>query len=218
MEIGPVVLLHGLGRTAGSWRLMQAALRGAGHEVLNAGYPSTRAPMGELVEWLGAQVAGFAPGQRVNFVTHSMGGILLRAWAAGAAGRVGRVVMLAPPNAGSELVDAFGDLDAFRWAFGPAGQVLGTGANALPGRLAPPDYEVGVIAGNLSLNPLTSALIEGPNDGKVSVRSTRLEGAAHLELPVSHTWLMNNPVVIAQTLQFLKEGRFAEEVTMAGAV
>ncbi|MBL8580094.1 MAG: alpha/beta hydrolase [Mesorhizobium sp.] len=203
-----VVLLHGLSRTGQSMKTMEVALRKASYKVVNAKYPSTRKPIEQLTPYVSAAVQKCGD-VKVNFVTHSLGGIVLRAWLRDSRpANLGNVVMLAPPNQGSEIADDFSGSDLMGM-MGPAAKELGTGPDSLPRRLGPANYTLGIIAGDRSANPIFSSKLSGPNDGMLTVASTRLQGMRdHITLNVTHTFIMNNPMTIAQTLTFLQKGRF----------
>jgi pimeloyl-ACP methyl ester carboxylesterase len=208
-----VILLHGLCRTSRSMAKMERALTGAGYQVKNVDYPSRTASVQQLADdAIGNAVADCRRdgAVRIDFVTHSLGGILVRSYLARhSIPSLGRVVMLAPPNQGSEVVDRLGRLFLFKWINGPAGSELGTGANSTPNRLGPATFPVGIIAGDRSINWINSLLIPGRDDGKVSVERTRLAGmSGHIVIHAAHPFVMRNHEAIRQTIQFLRTGGF----------
>ncbi len=160
-----VVLLHGLARTPRSMRKLEKELTRTGYLVENIGYPSTRHPIEELTELLHERLLECCAsrGGKLHFVTHSMGGIVLRLYVASRTiPEMGRVVMLSPPNSGSELVDAWKKIPIARKGIGPSRGQLGTDPDSVPRTIGPVDFEVGVITGDRSMIPFFSWLIPGP--------------------------------------------------------
>ena len=212
------VVLHGLNVTHHTMGRIARALGKAGYNVVNRTYPSRAMPFERIAtEWLPGLLdkhnAGAAP--RVHFVTHSMGGIVTRLWLQekGAPANLGRIVMIAPPNQGSEVPDHLRDFPLFHFVAGANAGRLGTDAGSVPCRLSrtgfPAGVELGVIAGNRWLNPFFLSWFEGENDGTVSVASTRLAGMRdHIVLPYSHTGMLARDAVAAQAVHFLREGKF----------
>ena len=113
------------------------------------------------------------------------------------------------PNQGSEVVDKLHEFPGFYFLNGDAGLQLGTGQLSVPNTLGDAEFDVGIIAGNKSINLMLSQLIPGTDDGKVSVERTKLDGMNdHIEMPTTHTFMMRSEKVIDQTLFYLKNGHF----------
>ncbi len=218
-----VILLHGLARTANSMNKMAEAFKQRGYHTCNLGYRS-RSDKIEVLSEKAVKAAldacrkatGNAPQLpssvgKVHFVTHSMGGILLRHYLSShSINNLGQSVMIAPPNQGSEIVEFFGNKPGFMMLYGPAGRQLGTGSQSVPLRLGPVTFPVGIIAGDRSINPLLSRHLPKPNDGKVSVTSTKVDGMADfIQLPLNHTFIMRNQEVIKQCITFVETGSFS---------
>ncbi len=209
-----VILLHGLLRGSGSMVTMERALVRAGYEVSNIDYPSRGYKIEQLAEMAidaGIQSCQQKSATPINFVTHSLGGILVRVYfKTHQRDDLHRVVMLGPPNRGSEVVDKLKGVPGFEWLNGQAGMHLGTAPDDIPRLLGPVDFELGVIAGTRSINFLLSPFVPNPDDGVVSVASTTVEGMRDfIALPATHTFMMKNERVIEQVIHFLKNGRFS---------
>lgn len=211
-----VVLLHGIGRSPRSLSRLESGLSDRGYRVFNLDYPSTKFPieylaeevLHPLVERLRRESSA-----KLHFVTHSMGGIVVRYYLQHHdLPNLGRIVMLSPPNGGSELADLLNRNAIFKRFMAPAGRQLGTDKDRLPRRLGAADFEVGIIAGNKSYNPINSLILDGPDDGTVTVESTKLLGMADfIVLRYSHRSIIRSKEVICQVIHFLRSGAFRHD-------
>lgn len=209
----PVVLLHGLWR---GWRAMEPlarALADAGFPTLNLPYPSARLPIPTLVARVRAEVAKIAGGGPVHFITHSLGGILVRSLMAeaGLPWQTGRIVMLAPPNCGSEIVDWASKHRLTRQLLGPAGRSLGSGG--VPAALPPlpAGAEVAVVMGRKPTIPFFSGLLDTDNDGIVSASRGRIDGLCGFTvIDADHTFIQMHPLAIRLSVEFLKSGEWQD--------
>ncbi|WP_457668601.1 esterase/lipase family protein [Thiolapillus sp.] len=207
-----VVLLHGLGRSTRAMLYLEYRLEHAGFEVFNIGYPSTTLTPEEIVRLLHDRVRiCCAQKKKVNFVAHSLGGIMVRALLGEKRDiHLGRVVLLGTPSQGAELVDWLAGNRLFRVLAGPTALQLGTAADAFPRGLPDPDYELGVIAGDRSINPIGSWVLNGPDDGVVSVKSTRVSGMKDFLLAsAGHVLMRYSDEVADAVILFLRTGSFS---------
>lgn len=213
-----VILLHGLARTSKSMRPLAETLQAAHYHVVNVGYPSREFPIAQLAELAIppalAKCREHKP-SNIHFITHSLGGILLRQYVSNhKIPELKRVVMFAPPNQGSQVVDKLKNVPGFLALNGPAGQELGTDKQSLPNKLGPVTFDLGVIAGTRSINWILSLYLPNPDDGKVSLENTKIEGMRDLlSVPVSHPFIMKDKNTIRQSLYYLQLGHFIHDET-----
>lgn len=207
-----VLLLHGLGRTKGSLARLAAALGAAGYEVAGLSYPSTRRGIAGHADRLARLLDALEGTQRVSFVTHSLGAMVVRE-ALSRAGdwrrriAVNAAVIIAPPNRGSLLAERLTRMAPLAWLAGPSVRDLTGGAAA---KLPAPPVPFAVIAGARGTATGYNPLLPGDDDGVLAVAETRLDGARDcLVVHQIHTYLANHPETIAAVLAFLKYHRFA---------
>ncbi len=212
-----VLFLHGIGRSAAAMKSLEAYFQKQGYRTLSLTYPSRRKNLQDLAVWLHANPEWRSfqdsfPG-KYHFVTHSMGGLLVREYLhkyraeVEREGRLGRVVMIGPPLKGSEIADAYHRLLPYKKFYGPAGQQLTTSYQK--DQKHDIYYDLGSIAGTNSLLYPDSFLIKGPNDGRVSVESTKVEGMKdHHVLHATHTFIINRKDTATAAHHFILHGTF----------
>lgn len=206
-----VIILHGIARSSSHMEPLAEYLEKAGYDVINLDYPSTTYTLEELTIRTQKDIsAKLTEPKPVHFIGYSMGGLLVRAiLAKHKPERLGKVIQLAPPNHGSEVADFLKDNWLYKKIYGPAGQQLTTNNKNTEKLLGKVDYELGVIAGNSTIDPISSCIIKGNDDGKVSIKSTRIQGMKDFTIaPSSHTFFPSNNIVHKQVLAFLKNSKF----------
>ena len=215
-----VIVLHGLGRTAYSMSRIENALENNHYLVWNESYPSTSENIEELATTAinkGLKFCSSNNAATIHFVTHSLGGILVRQYLQhNTIAGLGRIVMLSPPNQGSEVADLLNEYSLYHLILGPAAAQLGTDEDSLVRQLKPVKGEIGIITGDNSLDPWFSPVIPGEDDGKVSVESAKLdEMSDFITVHNGHTFIMRDQRVIKQILYFLEHGRFNKDASPA---
>ena len=178
---------------------IEKVLMKKGYSVINLDYPSRR----EKIEKLSSDYLKKCieekctdKSKKIHFVTHSMGGIIVRYFLSkNKLTNIGKVIMIAPPNKGSKLADYLSTFPILNIILGPALKQLRTAKNSLPNKIVFPEYPVGIIAGKY--------------DGKVPAKSAKLKNMQDfLLVPSTHTYIMDSNRVIKAVKRFLEEGKF----------
>lgn len=211
------VILHGIGMSPLRMAWLDIALRRAGFEVLNVGYPSLRKDIAACAEFAAAKITArtaHKSGIKTHFVTHSMGALVaLEILQQNTIPNTGRAVLIAPPYRGSEVADLLAQNFLYRRLFGPAGQQLTTAYRGSVNYKIPDGMDVGVIAGTRAFEYpffLRTMRHTGSHDGLVSLNSTRIPGTKdHITIRMSHSFLLEKSA--AETVHFLRQGRFSEK-------
>ncbi len=206
------ILLHGLGRTKSIMAPIEKALIKKNIPVFNVSYPSTQYPIAVLAKIISDELNHKFPGYSFDFITHSLGSIILRYMDAHKLiSHIHRVVMIGPPNQGTAIINFLRHIPSFRSILGPAALELATDEAGIYHQLPQAvNFSCGIIAGNKSIDPWFSwTLLKGADDGKVSVASTKITSMAdHTIVPTTHGFLPGKQETIEQALYFLEHGKF----------
>ena len=207
-----VIVVHGIIRSSKSMKTMKARLEKEKFVVVPFDYPSTRVSLAKCSSYLKRTVDSLKDVKEINFVTHSMGGLIVRTWAGdNQIKNVGRFVMMGTPNKGAELADKLKDWKLFKFMLGPAGQELVSGKDGAIANLAIPTFPFGIVAGAKGNDNGYNPLIPGDDDGTVALASARLEGASDfISVEALHSFLPSNPKTVDSVARFLMTGAFRE--------
>ncbi|MEI8018282.1 MAG: alpha/beta fold hydrolase [Schlesneria sp.] len=211
---GPaVILIHGLLQSSRCMVKFGANIEKAGYSAVEFDYPSTQVSIPEAARYLNQLIQSLDGIDEINFVTHSMGGLVVRAYTMEYDDpRIKRMVMLGTPNQGAELADLTQQYWILRTAAGPGGRQLGTRTDGLIPKLPIPKFEFAVIAGSRGTPTGWNPLIPGDDDGTVTVASTKLPGAADFTTVYAlHSRLLWSDEAHQHTINFLKNGRLRAE-------
>ena len=205
-----IIFIHGLGRTSLSMMHLQKIFERDGYKTLNIHYASHKQSIEESATYLKKIIKkNVDNSSTLHFVTHSLGGLVVRTCLKDEkSAHVGRVVMMCPPNQGSELATCLQNYWLYKKILGPAGQQLGIDFDDYPHQLGPVHFQLGVIAGSKSWSFL-SHIFPDENDGRLTINRAKIEGMTDfLVVPCGHTLIMYNRLVIKQIRHFLKTGSF----------
>ena len=210
-----VIMLHGLWRSSSSMQPLAKYLFDKGYTTVRVPYPSFRYPLDELVRRVQLAILPWLEsGKNIHFVTHSLGGVivkrLLEILTEDELQNINRVVMLAPPHKGSEIVDWLknSSMGPFKKVLGPAGDFLSSEKMSLLNDRFCSNVEPAVIMGNKSSLPFFRRLLDELNDGIVSVERGRVTGIKEFKVVDSdHTFITCDDKVMQLTADFLNNGK-----------
>lgn len=208
----PVLLIHGLAESSFLMMPAACALRLAHYTPVFFDYPSTQNSVQEIANHdLREKIRSLRYEEKFHIVAHSLGAVLLRYYLQDhEIPNLGRVVMMAPGNKGSPALSLYKHIPLFGPALGPSGIQSADDedsiAHSLPETIS---AETGIIAGCLSLDPVSFFSMRWPHDGKITVEGTKLDNMKdHITLPTSHDTMLFDPAALYQAVYFLQHGHF----------